>query len=112
MFDSSLCKRVGKARNEGRFGADDHQADLILDAEFNDGRVVAAIKREAFGNVRDSSVAGRAIQSVEKRAGRQSPGQRVFAPAGADEEDIHACLCCFCDFGVASILAEASLLTT
>ena len=48
------------------------------------------IERDKLGLVRDAVVAGRAIKPIAERAGRHLPRERVLAPAGAEEQDIHA----------------------
>ncbi len=36
-----------------------------------------------------AGIAGRAIEQSHQRARRHLPGQRVFAPARSEQEDIH-----------------------
>ncbi len=52
--------------------------------------MVGNIERDAFGLLCDAGIARRTIKLVGERAAGDFPGQRVFAPAGTEDEDIHA----------------------
>ena len=52
--------------------------------------MVGEIERDAFGLLRDAGIARRAIELVGERARGDLPGQRVLAPAGTEDEDVHA----------------------
>ncbi len=51
--------------------------------------MIARIERHTFGVLRDAGIAGCAIELLHQRACRHFPGQRMFAAAGAEQEDIH-----------------------
>ena len=51
--------------------------------------MIGDIERHDLGLLRDAGIAGRAIELVGERACRDLPGQRMFAAAGTEEEDIH-----------------------
>ena len=76
--------------HQRRLRADHDEVDLVRLAERDHRRVVGDVERDALGLARDAGVARRAIEPVGERACRDLPGQRVLAPAGAEEEDVHA----------------------
>ena len=51
--------------------------------------MVGDVERHAFRLARDAGVAGRADEAVDERACRHLPGQRMLAPAGAEEQNVH-----------------------
>ena len=51
--------------------------------------MVGRIERDKLAFARDAGIAGRAIKPLDERARRDLPGQRMLAPAGAEEEDVH-----------------------
>src|SRR5205809_956641 len=59
-------------------------------AEGDDGLMVGAIETGADRIFLHARVARRGIEPVAQRTCRNRPGQRVFAPAGPDEKDVHA----------------------
>src|SRR5262245_32307665 len=52
--------------------------------------MVGDVERDKLRLLGDASVARCAIELVHQRARRDLPRQRVFAPAGAEDEDVHA----------------------
>ena len=76
--------------HERRLRADHDEVDLVRLAERDHRRMVGDVERDAFGLARDAGIARRAIEPVGERACRHLPGQRVLAPAGAEEENVHA----------------------
>ena len=88
-LDARRFQVVHHAGAERALRPDHHEVDLVGLAERDDRGVVGDIERHAFGLARNAGVAGRAIEPVGERACRNFPGQRVFAPAGTEEEDVH-----------------------
>ena len=67
----------------------DDEAHGLLPAEGDDRRVVGAVQRDAFANVRDPRIAGRAPERVAQRRLDDFPSERMFAAAASDQEDVH-----------------------
>ena len=80
---------IDDARGERGLGPDDGEADLFLADELDelgdrgDGHV------GKVGFARRAGVAGGDENLMDPRRAGQLPGQRVFASAGADDEDLH-----------------------
>jgi hypothetical protein len=51
--------------------------------------MVGEIERDAFGLLRDAGIAGRTHEPLGERACGHLPGERVLAPAGTQEENVH-----------------------
>src|SRR6202795_3655494 len=51
--------------------------------------MIGDVERHALGLPRDAGIARRAVEPIGERACRHFPGQRVLAPAGAQQQDIH-----------------------
>ena len=81
---------VGEAGHQRRLRARPPRSRCALSRQKrDDGGVVGHVERHALGHLGDAGIAGRAIELAEQRAGRNRPGQRVLAAAGADEENVH-----------------------
>jgi hypothetical protein len=87
--DSGGADIIGQSGDQRRFGADDHQRDVFRSAERHHRSVVGRVERDAVRMARYSRIAGRGIEPREDRRLRQLPRQRMFAPARADQQDIH-----------------------
>src|SRR5205085_1102544 len=68
---------------------DHDKIDSLLPAKRHDRGVVGEVDRYAFGLLGDAGVARRAPEPGGERRARDLPGQRMLAPAGAEEEDVH-----------------------
>ena len=88
-LDACSFKIIDDAGAERRLRPDDDKVDMVGAAERDHGRMVGKIERHADRLARDAGIAGRAIERLGQRARRDLPGQRVFAAAGAKNEDIH-----------------------
>ena len=88
-LDAGGGERVDEARDQRRFRPDHHEVDGVLAAERDHRVMVGGIERDAFGLPRDAGIARRAPQLCHQRRGRDLPGQRVFAPAGAEKKNVH-----------------------
>ena len=73
----------------GTSGPTTTKSIFALLAERDHRRVVGDIERHAFGFLRDAGIAGRAIELVVEGGAGDFPGQRVFASAGTENEDVH-----------------------
>ena len=61
----------------------------VAPAEADDGSVVGDVEGDELGDLGDAGIARRGVELGQPRRLGQLPGQRVLAPAGADEEDLH-----------------------
>ena len=80
---------VGQPIDQGRFRADHHQGDIFAPAKGDHRVMIASIQRHAgraFGN---AGIARRREQFAKAWALCQFPGQRMFAPPSAQQQDIH-----------------------
>ena len=86
-----MPEHVRDAGHERRLGADHDEVDVdaVRTSSSRPSAVVGA-NRVAAAERRDARVARRGVQLVEPRALRELPGERVLAPARADDEDVHA----------------------
>src|SRR5208282_2644251 len=66
-----------------------HEVDGLGAAERDNRAVIGTLERHAFGFARDACIARCAIDPLDQRARRDLPGERMLAPAAADEEDVH-----------------------
>ncbi len=87
--EARVAQHVGYAGGQRRLGADDHQVDGVLAGELGHRAAVEDVQVGAFGDLRDARVAGRDDQLVAFRILQRRPGQAVFAPAAAEDEDVH-----------------------
>ena len=74
----------------GASGPIDHEIDGVFLAEGHDRGAVQNVDIGAFGQLRDPRIARRHDQPVAFGVLLDRPGQRMFAPAAAQDEDIHA----------------------
>ena len=84
---------VDDARDQRIVGPDHDEVDRVRPAERDHGAVVGDVERHALGLARDPGIARRAPQPVAQRAAGDLPGQRMLAPARAEEENFHARPC-------------------
>lgn len=85
-----MTKLVRDAGDERRFGADDDELRRQRHREPEQAVAVVGANRVAPAEAGDAGIAGGGVQLGQRRALRESPGERVLARAGADEEDAHA----------------------
>ncbi len=88
-LDPGGFQLVDHAGAERAFRADHDKVHLVGAAEGDQRRVIADVQIDDLGFLRDAGIAGRAIEPLHQRARRHLPGQRMFAPAGAEKEDVH-----------------------
>ena len=90
-LDPGGAEIIHDAGAERRLGADDDEIDLVRPAERDHRRMVGNVERHQLAFPRDAGIARRAVELLDQRARRDLPGQRMLAPAGAEEEDVHEC---------------------
>ena len=87
--DCGGAQTVAQAVDQWRLGADDDQVDAVFGAKRDDGGVIGDIERVALGVFGDAGIAWCRVELAQQGALRQFPGQRVFASAAAEQQDIH-----------------------
>ena len=92
-LDAGGLEIVDDPGAQRRLRPDDDEIDIVLAAKPDHARMVGEVERDAFGLARDAGIARRANEPVAERACRQLPGQRMFAPAGAEEQNVHRLEC-------------------
>ena len=90
--DPSRRQIVDEAGHQRRFRPDHHEVDRLAAAERDDRRVVGDVERDIRPAGRGAGIAGRNHETPAERARGDRPSESMFAPAGADEKDVHACL--------------------
>ena len=88
-LDPGALEIIHDTGGERSLGSDHDEVDRARLAERDHVSVVGGIERDTLRLARDPGVAGGAIKLVHQGACRDLPGQRVFAPARAEDEDIH-----------------------
>src|SRR5262249_14557637 len=74
---------------ERRLGADHYEVNAMRLAERGNRGVIGEVERHQLAFPGDAGIAGSAIEPIDQRARRELPGERVLAPARAEEEDVH-----------------------
>ena len=82
-------KIVDEAGHQRRLGADHHETDRLRPAEGGDRGVVAGIEGDVGPALRRAGIARRDEEPVAQGTAGDLPGERVLAPARADEKDVH-----------------------
>ena len=90
-LDAGSGEIVDDAGDQRRFRTDHDEIDRVGPAEIDHCGMVGNVQRDAFGFPCDPGIAGRAPQFCDQRGSRDLPRQRVFAAAGPEQEDVHAC---------------------
>ncbi len=88
-LDAGGFQVVDDAGAERRLRPDHHKVDAMFAAKRDHRPMIGEVEADAFGLPRDAGIARRAIEPVGERACRHFPGQRMLAPAGAQQQDIH-----------------------
>ena len=83
-FDLCGGEIVGEASHQRPLRPHHHEADVVVDAELDDGGMVVDVDVGDLGDLGNAGVAGRAVDAAEQGACRNRPGQGVLAAAGAD----------------------------
>ena len=82
-------KAVDKAFHQRTFGADDHKINRFRAAVGNDAVEIIDRDIDAFGQLGNAAVAGRATQPGRLRRPRHPPAKRVLTPTRADNQNMH-----------------------
>ena len=90
-LDAGGREIIDDAGAERRLRPDHDQIDRMRLAERDHRRVVGDVERHDLALLGDAGIAGRAIEPLGERARGDLPGERMLAPAGAEEEDVHEC---------------------
>lgn len=80
---------VDHTGGDRRIRADDDEINAIRLAERQHGGVIGDVDGYAFRIPRDSRIAGHAPQLRHQRRGGDFPAQRVLAPAGTEDQNLH-----------------------
>ncbi len=91
--DPGLGQGVGEAGLQRSLGPHHHQIRGHLLRELHQGGNVGRRDRGEFAQPRHARIARRDHQPARQGRLGDLPGQGVLAPAGADEEDVHAPAC-------------------
>ena len=88
--DAAGAQHVGHPLGQRRLGPDHHEVDPVRAAKastLSPSRMSSATQVRLLG---DAGVARRAPEPVAFGVLRERPGQRVLAPAAAEDQDVHA----------------------
>src|SRR5690606_1246112 len=88
-FDPGRQQIVREPCDEGGLRTDDHEPYIFCAAEIHHGTVIRHIQRYAGCDIRNSGVSGCTVEPGQQRAGAHRPGEGMFAPARADQKDVH-----------------------
>src|SRR5215471_17331693 len=80
---------IGQSVDQRHFRADDGQVRLQALRQSDQAGHICWIGGHAFGLLGNSGVAGSAPNLPDARAFAELPDQRVFAPATADDQNLH-----------------------
>ena len=87
--DRCRLHRIGDAGDQRGLGAGNHEVDLVVLREGDQGGEIQHADRHAFGHLRDAGIAWRAPQLGQQRAGGDRPAERVLASTGSDDQNAH-----------------------
>ena len=88
-LDARRREVVDEAGDERRLRADDDEIDPFGSGSRRDRRVIGDVEREIRAALRRAGIAGRDEQALAERARGELPGQRMLAPARADQKNPH-----------------------
>ena len=81
---------IGDPGDEGCFGADDDEVDVVLAAEPEQAFHVIHADGMAAGERPDAGVPRCCVELLERVARGDLPGERVLTTAGPHHQDLHA----------------------
>ncbi len=87
--DPRLAQPVRHAAGQGGLRSDDDEIHRFFLAERRHRAAVENVERGALGDLRDPGIAGCHDQAVAFGVLQHGPGQRMFAPSPAQNEDVH-----------------------
>ena len=88
-LDAARPERIGQARHQRTFRAHHDKADLHEPAELQHRSMVIHRQHDIAAALFSAGIAWRDEQPGQERAGGQSLSQRMFAPARANQKNIH-----------------------
>jgi hypothetical protein len=87
--EAALLQGVDNPERERKLRPDDGEIGTLSFGQAHHGVKVFQVERNAARNLRHAAVAGSADDFCHARAALDSPGKRMFAPAGAKDENFH-----------------------
>jgi hypothetical protein len=78
------------ARDNRAFRPHDHHVDVEVVGEVRDGIGIVCVDRHAAGGRGDARIPRRGDDFRCARGSQEAPDERVLAPAGPDDEELHA----------------------
>jgi hypothetical protein len=87
--NARLLQRVGKPRDQRRFGTDHHKVNRVLAGELHQVGNGFGGDGHAFRDLGNPCVARRGVERVAEWALAQFPRQRVFPSAAAHQQHAH-----------------------
>ena len=97
--DACCTQRIGDARREGGFWADDHEVYGLFFSESDDGCAIIDIERNTCSQLGYSGIAGGDEEFVTLRVLRRSPREGMFTASAPKNKDVHlrnSCLAFTC----------------
>ena len=88
-FDAGGFEIVDDPRHQRPFGANHHEIDPLRLAKIGHRGMVGRIEPDQLGVPGDPGVPRGAIEPVDQRTIRELPGQRMLAPAGPEQKQVH-----------------------
>ena len=89
-LDPGGCEIVHNTLAHRAFRPNDDEIDVIRSAERDHRLMVTGIEGGKLGLAGDPGITWGAKKPLHQRTRGDFPGQRMLAPAGADEKDVHA----------------------
>ena len=80
---------VDEPGDQRRLGPDDDEPDLHQAAEVHDGPVISYVERDVAAKPGRARISRRDEQALQASAPGDRKRQRMLAPAGADEKNVH-----------------------
>jgi hypothetical protein len=84
-----MAELIGGPHDERHLGADHREIDLERMREREQPFAVLGAHGMTLAQTRDSRIAGRGVQLVERAVLAQLPGERVLATSRADDQHAH-----------------------
>ena len=92
--ETGRAQRIGEPVDQRRFGTDDDQPDALFAAQGGHRVMIGQIERDQLGMLGDARIAGGRVELAavlgEQPGLRELPGQRMFASARSQQQDVHA----------------------
>ena len=89
LGDELMGVAIGDASGQRCLGADDDEVDGVFFGEFQNARTIKDVEVGTFGKGRNACISGGHDQPVTLGVLLHRPGQRMFPPAAAENENVH-----------------------